>query len=73
MFFSAKMKTTPLKLCRIFEGGKLVPGVWIDRTFYPVTEDSLNETAGIMAGHNAKVKVVEDVTKKFRAFVEGLL
>lgn len=73
MFFNAKIKANPYTLVRIFEGGKLVPGIWIDRTFYPVTEASLNEVAGAIASHNAKVKVVEDVTKKFRAFVEGLL
>lgn len=75
MFFygNEKTKVTPCTLVRIVEGGKLVPGVWINRTFYPVTETSLNEVAGALATHSAKVKVVDEVTKKFRALVEGLL
>ncbi len=73
MFFSEKTKITPCTMVRIVEGGKLVPGIWINRTFYPVTETSLNEVAGAVASFNAKQKVVEDVTKKFRAFIEGLL
>ncbi len=73
MYFSAKINPVPHEVVLIVEGGKLVPGIWINRVFHQVTQASLDKTASTLAANAAKVKVVEDATKKFRTFFEGLL
>jgi len=71
--WARSIKQTQSDVVLIVEGGRLVPGIWVSGVFHPASQTSLDKTASTLAANAAKIKVVEDATKKFRAFFEGLL